>query len=125
MVNDINQVKVHLDIIPFPCQTIYEELQIATYLIAQEHLTNILKHAAASEVTIKLQCRDQYLSLFIRDNGVGFAPSKGGNGIGITNMKTKAALHSGKLSINSQEGAGCTLSLVIPVACCNGLCRPR
>ena len=124
MINSTNTIDLQLQIPPLPCSVIDDQLQIATHRIAQEHLTNILKHAAATRVTVKLECTGQFLKLQISDNGIGFDTTKKSAGIGITNMKNRAAIHSGTLSIESVEGKGCTLALSFPVNCYGGKCSP-
>jgi len=124
MINDTNTIDLQLHIPSLPCSVIDEQLQIGTYRIAQEHLTNILKHAAATEVTVTLECTGDFLKLQMADNGIGFDTTKKSAGIGITNMKNRAAIHSGTLSIESAKGKGCTLSLAFPVNCCGGRCTP-
>jgi PAS domain S-box-containing protein len=124
-INETNKLKLHLAISPLSCTTIDEKLQIATYRIAQEHLTNILKHAKASQVSVTMECANQFLSLAIIDDGVGFDTRKKVSGMGINNMKNRASLYNGRLSLESEEGKGCKLSVVFPVVCSEGRCTPR
>lgn len=123
-INDTNKVLLDFDIAPLACTTISEALQVATYRIAQEHLTNILKHASAKHVSVQLACSKEQLTLSIKDDGIGFDTDKRSRGIGITNMKSRAVMHGGTLNINSTVGEGCTLQLVFPVSCCEGQCGP-
>jgi PAS domain S-box-containing protein len=116
---------IQLNIRPFACTTIDEDLQLAMYRIAQEHLTNVLKHAQATIITVDLICTNSELSLTITDNGVGFDPSKKNAGIGITNMNSRATLFNGQLQLSSAEGEGCQLQVSFPVACASGQCNPR
>ena len=92
-----------------------EELQVAIYRIAQKHLTNVLKHSQASEVWLRLDSTPHLLSLVIHDNGIGFDTTKRQGGIGITNMKSRASLINGEIKMESEEGHGCTMSLIIPM----------
>jgi PAS domain S-box-containing protein len=116
------KVEVKLDLPPFSCSTIDEELQLITYRIAQEHFTNILKHAKASFVKVVLSCTESYLTLIISDNGVGFDVSKKGKGMGMTNMFSRVAITNGVLNIKSETGKGCTLFLRFPVSVCDSNC---
>lgn len=88
---------------------INEDVELAIYRITQEHLTNILKHAKATEVQIFLLCIGNTLNLKIIDNGKGFDVRKKRKGIGISNMMNRAHAISGHLEINSTPGHGCTL----------------
>ena len=111
------KVTVSLHIPSLCCNTIEEDLQLAVYRITQEHLTNILKHAKATHVSISLACSPTRLSLVIADDGVGFDTNKKAAGVGITNMMNRANLYSGELSIESATEKGCTLTVHFPVEC--------
>lgn len=96
-------------------------VETTTFRIAQEALTNILKHAKASRVSLKLTCSQRKLKLFIHDNGVGFAVGKlqdrasteSGLGIGLQGMAERALLIGGKLKIRSSQGRGTHVGLFI------------
>ena len=110
-------VNVSLHIPSLCCNTLEEDLQLAVYRITQEHITNILKHAKATHVSISLACSTTSLSLVISDDGVGFDTNQKAAGVGITNMINRANLYSGELSIQSGVGNGCTLTVLFPVEC--------
>jgi two-component system sensor histidine kinase UhpB len=94
-------------------------LETTTFRIAQEALTNILKHAKASRVFLRLTCSQRRLTLFIHDNGVGFVVGKygdrvsteSGSGIGLQGMTERALLVGGKLKIRSSPGRGTHVGL--------------
>ncbi len=90
--------------------------QINLYRIVQEGLNNIVKHAAAGEVSVQLQRAPQGLTLTLRDNGRGFvmAEAKSG-GLGLTGMAERARLLGGTLNIESAPGAGTLITLTIPL----------
>ena len=111
------KVNVSLHIPSLCCNTIDEDLQLAVYRITQEHLTNILKHANATHVSISLVCSTTCLSLIISDDGVGFDTNQKAVGVGITNMMNRANLYSGELSIQSAVKKGCTLTVHFPIEC--------
>jgi two-component system, NarL family, sensor kinase len=123
-VQQTGELVVNLDTTSFTCTSIDEELQVAIYRIVQEQLTNILKHAKASQVVIRLACTKISLTLFIADNGVGFSTKKKSKGIGITNMTSRASLLNGELKIKSAKGKGSVLSVSFPVINIDGKCRP-
>ena len=101
--------------------TLGTEAQINLYRIVQECLNNIVKHAAATEVSVQLQRAPQSLNLTIRDNGRGFVPvaaknvSDGKSNFGLTGLAERARLLGGTLNIDSASGAGTTVTLMIPL----------
>ncbi len=91
------------------------ELHLSIYRILQEHLTNILNHAHATQARIELRAENRKILLHISDNGVGFNLNEKRSGIGITNMIARAQNMHGNLHISSMPGEGCTLKAVFPL----------
>ena len=87
-------------------------LKIVIYRIIQEQMSNILKHADASEVRIELKKEKNDLILVITDNGKGFNTSAKGKGIGLTNIKNRAELYDGTVKIVCPAGKGCKMMIV-------------
>lgn len=87
----------------------------ALFRIAQEQLTNIMKHAGASEIEMHLNDRARKISMTIQDNGVGFDTHQKRKGIGFTNIYNRVESYNGVADITSLPGKGCTLSLSIPL----------
>ncbi|ROM67207.1 sensor histidine kinase [Pseudomonas brassicacearum] len=84
------------------------------YRLLQEALTNVARHAGATEVRIRLQHRAGRLRLLVRDNGRGAAqPARAG--VGLHSMSERARSLGGELRIISQPGAGWALALNIPL----------
>lgn len=87
----------------------------------QEALTNVLKHAQATYVSIILERRKDELRVIIEDNGRGFDPDAvsregtGGRQVGLVGMTERALLVGGELRIESELGAGTTIYLSIPL----------
>jgi two-component system, NarL family, sensor kinase len=91
--------------------------QVILFRIIQESLQNIIKHAAATVVEIILTYNKDILLVNIQDNGKGFnldEIERKGDGLGLRNMKTRAALLNGKLSISSRVNEGTLIQLHIP-----------
>jgi signal transduction histidine kinase len=89
--------------------------EIALYYIAQEALNNILRHAHAKNVSVNLKQARQNVTLEILDDGQGFEIKKLDNsGLGLRNMKERAAQANGKFKITSKTGAG--TKIVVSVA---------
>ncbi|HET6255250.1 MAG TPA: PAS domain S-box protein [Puia sp.] len=90
-----------------------EELELAIYRIIQEQLSNILKHSEATRVSIVLRQTGEGLLLSIRDDGKGFDPATKASGIGLENIRRRAAALNGELRILSAPGGGCEVLLII------------
>ena len=66
-------------------------------------MTNIQKHAKASEAHVKIRREDDQLILQVRDNGVGFKTDKSHSGIGLKNIRTRSHNIKGQFSIKSSN----------------------
>lgn len=84
------------------------------YRLLQEALTNIARHAEASQVRVRLQHHGGHLRLLIRDNGRGAQPPQR-PGVGLYSMLERARCLGGELRIISQPGAGWALALSMPL----------
>lgn len=97
-------------------QNIPQKTTTYLYRIAQEGLNNAAKHANASMVNLQMIENSTNFILIIEDNGKGFVfenrPVSRGNG--IYNMRERATLLDGTISIESKEGQGTTLRIKIP-----------
>ena len=94
--------------------TISKEKEVALYFIAQEALNNILKHAHANSVLVKLKQARKNVILEIVDNGQGFdLKSIDQSGMGLQNMKARASQVHGKLKIISKPGAGTAIRVTV------------
>jgi signal transduction histidine kinase len=91
------------------------EVESTLYRLAQEALTNVVKHAAASRVEISLTRRDSAVELQVSDDGSGFDAGDPGGGFGLVGMRERVALAGGTLEIDSKKGAGTTLMALIPL----------
>lgn len=88
------------------------EVKSVFYRVAQEALNNIVKHAAASQVSISLRREENEILLQVRDNGRGFNPnqiSPASLGVGI--MRERAEAIGARLDIQSQPGKGTVVTL--------------
>jgi signal transduction histidine kinase len=82
--------------------------------IVQESLSNAIRHANASRVTIKLSHEPDSLRLCIEDDGQGFDEQKITPGFGLRTIRDRARLIGGKLDIQSRPGKGARITLTIP-----------
>jgi PAS domain S-box-containing protein len=94
-------------------------VQTGLYRIAQEALTNVVKHARATRVSVILETRGNEMLLIIEDDGVGMArPASASSAqamLGLSGMRERAALLGGTLSIESTPGRGTTVFARIPL----------
>jgi NarL family two-component system sensor histidine kinase LiaS len=85
------------------------------FLIIQESMANIVKHAAASQVTLQLQDHGHQYVLLVQDNGKGFAKSELPSAShGLTTMRERAQKLGGEVEIVSRLGSGTTVRVRIP-----------
>lgn len=85
------------------------------FRIVQEALTNITKHAKASEVQIRLQSDANGVELRVSDNGKGMDPSTArGVGLGLLGMEERAREMGAEFSLNSEPGRGTAIEILIP-----------
>lgn len=85
------------------------------FLVYKEAINNIAKYSGASRVNISLLCHDKKLVLNIKDNGAGFNIAESVSGNGIANMKKRAAMLNGSITIQSEKKLGTKVELIIPV----------
>jgi len=94
----------------FRCDTpvLVEDHTVATHLhrIAQEAVSNAVKHSRARRIDIELSGRSDKLVLAVRDNGVGFSKAAEGKGMGLQTMNYRATTIGGALLIQKQAGRG-------------------
>ncbi len=96
-----------------------KEKQIHFYRIIQEALNNIVKHARADKVEIKIEKKRKYLYTIVRDNGKGFdikkvkAANHSKIGFGLANMQERARLIGGNFSISSRLNKGTEIKMSI------------
>jgi len=95
--------------------TLPPEIQIATFRIYQEIITNILRHSRAENVSIELYATDDHLVLAVEDDGIGFAPEERFEGAGIVGMRERAGLVNGSITFDSAPGTGTQVLLKIPL----------
>jgi signal transduction histidine kinase len=89
-----------------------EPIEVASYYIASEALTNTVKHAQASFVELHVDCHDGALTLAIRDDGIGGADPGGGSG--LIGLQDRVEALGGTISVTSPPGQGTLLRVVLP-----------
>ena len=111
----IHPIIIEFDKTGINVEDIDDKLQLTIFRIVQEQVNNILKHANAANATIKISRENGDVVLLISDNGEGNDLLKEINGVGIINIKSRAELYDGKVTIISKPGKGYELKVVLPL----------
>jgi signal transduction histidine kinase len=91
------------------------EVEAAAYRITQEALTNAVKHASASQVSIAIDADDRDLRVLVMDDGRGLSGSlEDHGGLGLTSMRYRAEVLGGTLTLDSDAG-GTTVTALLPL----------
>lgn len=94
----------------------------AAFRVLQESLTNVVRHANATELNVRVSITPTELILSVSDNGVGFDPasiSVTGH-FGLIGIRERVLIFGGATTIDSEPGRGTTLSVIIPIEMNNG-----
>lgn len=88
------------------------------FRIVQEALTNVLRHARATKVTIRLDEEGKELRLAVEDDGQGIteAAETGRPSFGIVGLRERVALLKGRMTLRGSPGKGTTLTAYVPVS---------
>lgn len=116
---DGNRTRCRLDLPhDLPAAPLPPDMRHNIFLIVKEALTNVVKHATASEVQVRATVTTGVLEILVHDDGKGFdaASSPGAaHGHGLGNMHRRAEAIGGTLSSQSTPGAGTTVRLVVSI----------
>ncbi|MEX6689520.1 PAS domain S-box protein [Danxiaibacter flavus] len=93
-----------------------DELQVNIYRIIQELFNNILKHAAATKVSLSVISYLQGVKICVQDNGRGFNPANPSKGIGLNNIVNRVKSFNGTFSIDTIPAGGCRMEFIFPGA---------
>jgi signal transduction histidine kinase len=88
-------------------------LEEQLFAIAQEALTNTLRHAEATEVIVLLKCEAGRLTMSVSDNGLGFDPTEPSFGIGLKSIRERTETVGGQLNISSALQQGTTIMVIV------------
>ena len=93
-------------------------VETALYRVAQEAVTNVVRHARATRVDVLAEHRGEWVRLMVEDDGVGFDPDGAWpeDSIGLVGMKERAEALGGSLTIESVAGRGTTVVVEVPSA---------
>jgi two-component system, NarL family, sensor histidine kinase UhpB len=123
-------IKTHLSALSLVITTDFEDadkrmphaIETTLYRVAQEALANVVKHAHATRVSIRLETKAEYATLAIIDNGKGFdlkstigRNKNNTSGLGLHTIRERIKLVKGTLSIESEKGVGTQINIVVPI----------
>ena len=115
-IKNIGVQKVDLEVVGEE-RDIKIDKKLILFRIIQEGLQNIIKHSTALNIFVSFTFESDVLSIVIRDDGKGFDPAvlpDGEGGLGLKNMFNRAAIIGGITKINSNIGAGTTITITVP-----------
>ena len=92
-----------------------DDVAAAMLRVAQEALTNVQRHASATEVSVRLDERERQWRLQIWDDGSGFDPEQGSGGSGLRNMRDRMQLFGGDLMVQSSPDGGTMICASVAV----------
>jgi signal transduction histidine kinase/uncharacterized protein YhfF len=108
------QSPVRLRIVALPEASLPDPVEVTVYYLVSEALSNAVKHARASQVTVEVHRRASVLRVEVADDGVGGAQV--GAGSGLHGLGDRVAALGGCLEVESEPGAGTRLRASIPLA---------
>ncbi|MCV0427510.1 MAG: cache domain-containing protein [Roseibium sp.] len=112
-----NQSGITVNVTAEQCHTrLSEGAKTALYRVVQECMTNVARHAQASEVNISLKVGLQNLFLSVEDNGVGLPrPLPKSGGLGFRNMRERIETYGGKLTLSRRASGGTRIKVQMPL----------
>ena len=113
----VSPVRCRLDVMAdLPAYPLASDLRHHLFLVVKEALNNVVKHAGASEIWLRISVRERVICLALEDNGRGFdtaTPRAGGNG--LRNMRRRLEEMGGTFELESQPGTGTRIRLTLPL----------
>jgi signal transduction histidine kinase len=96
-------------------QRLHRDTETAIYRIVQEALSNVVKHADAQRVMLRVAEHPDRLQVSVEDDGRGFVANGSPEGFGLTGMRERAVLAGGELSVKSKDGGPTCVTAVLPL----------
>ncbi|KYC99057.1 MULTISPECIES: two-component sensor histidine kinase DegS [Bacillus] len=115
------KVKIHFQCIrDTENKRLAPQFEVALFRLAQEAVTNALKHSESEEITVKVEVTADFVVLIIKDNGKGFdikeAKQKKNKSFGLLGMKERVDLLEGTITIDSKLGLGTFIMIKVPLS---------
>ena len=104
------RVKVEADELP----ELDPARETVLYRVAQEAISNALRHSGSPQVRVRLRVRPRSVQLEVADSGRGFDLASSASGLGLESMRERAAAVAGQLAVLSRPGSGTTVRLTVP-----------
>ncbi|MBY4602567.1 MULTISPECIES: two-component sensor histidine kinase DegS [Bacillus] len=115
------KVKIHFQCIgETEDRRLAPQFEVALFRLAQEAVSNALKHSESEEITVKVEITKDFVILMIKDNGKGFdlkeAKEKKNKSFGLLGMKERVDLLEGTMTIDSKIGLGTFIMIKVPLS---------
>ncbi|WP_276731652.1 two-component sensor histidine kinase DegS [Bacillus sp. (in: firmicutes)] len=115
------KVKIHFQCIgDTEDKRLAPQFEVALFRLAQEAVSNALKHSESEEITVKVEITKDFVILMIKDNGKGFdlkeAKEKKNKSFGLLGMKERVDLLEGTMTIDSKIGLGTFIMIKVPLS---------
>jgi signal transduction histidine kinase len=107
-------IRTELELPPDDAARLPAETESTVYRLVQEALTNVVKHAGAREVVVRLAQCNGSIEVLVRDDGRGFDTERASQGFGLVGMRERVALAGGSLRVSSREGGPTTIEALVP-----------
>jgi signal transduction histidine kinase len=99
---------------PSPLPTLPAAVEVAVYRIAQEAITNVVRHARAKNCIVSIMAQDHHLDLTITDDGAGY-PADFHFGVGLNSMRERAEELGGTIHFENQPQGGARVQVWLPI----------
>ncbi|KAA9040856.1 PAS domain S-box protein [Ginsengibacter hankyongi] len=107
----VHPIKISVITNDFNESYLSDKFKLDIFRILQEQINNTLKHAQAEKILINFKENNGRLLVSVSDDGIGFDTTARKNGVGITNIKSRAELYNGSMKLTSEVGQGTQLSI--------------
>ncbi|WP_299114964.1 sensor histidine kinase [uncultured Winogradskyella sp.] len=111
--------QLEIEVIDYGLETRLENsLELTLFRVIQELVSNAVKHAQASEISIHITNHEDMINLMVEDNGIGFNTkqmTKTNKGMGINSIDKRVEYLDGKMTIESEKNKGTTIIIDIPL----------
>tara|TARA_R110001599_G_C12271424_1_gene661511 strand:+ start:3590 stop:5923 length:2334 start_codon:yes stop_codon:yes gene_type:complete len=94
-------------------------IEVTAYRIVQELVSNVLKHAKATKLTLQLTCLDDIINIIVEDNGLGFDADflmKNSQGMGLKSLQERITELHGEFEVDSRSEKGTTVIIDLPIS---------
>jgi len=88
---------------------------IQVYRVLQEALSNVARHSGTGQAAVRLDVGPERLQLLVEDRGKGVDPQQAPRGLGLVNMRERAAVVGGTLAVEPRPGGGTSVRLTVPI----------